>query len=337
MVVGLGRQSRPDAPWLLLATGHSDDVVASEVRATPGELAVLRANPEYLVIEAGAPLPSYLDIEPLRRSTYQLHLVLPVMLRGQVGGVIALAYARRPAHTEESLQQARQLADQMAVALSNAGLLEQIESLRRGALTALARTIDAKSPWTAGHSERVTTFSLAIARHLGLSDEDRDRIYRGGLLHDIGKIGVPAEVLDKAGRLTAPEWDQMKAHVTIGARILTPIEAYGDVIPIVLYHHERWDGTGYPEGLSREGIPFDARLLSVADVFDAVTSDRPYRAGWSFERAVEHIRELAGVQFDPVAVEAFLTLAASGQLPFPRATGAASAAGVAAAAPSAIG
>jgi len=175
-------------------------------------------------------------------------------------------------------------------------------------LTALARAIDAKSPWTAGHSERVTQMSLAIAAELGLDDEQRNILHRGGLLHDIGKIGIPAAILDKPGPLTPEEIAMMQRHTEIGATILEPMAAYAHAIPIVLYHHERMDGNGYPHGLSGLEIPFLARLLAVADVFDALTSERPYRAPGSLDEAVTNIEDGAGAHFDPEIVKPFMAL-----------------------------
>jgi putative nucleotidyltransferase with HDIG domain len=183
---------------------------------------------------------------------------------------------------------------------------EQLEVLSVGTLEALARTIDAKSPWTAGHSIRVAEVALAIARALQLAPLAQQRIHRGALLHDIGKIGVSAAVIDKAGRLTVEEMAEMREHATMGARILEPLPHCADILPMVLQHHERIDGSGYPKGLAGEAIAFDARLLAVADVYDAMTSDRPYRRGLPPRDVAAHIASAAGTDFDPVVVEAFL-------------------------------
>ena len=185
-------------------------------------------------------------------------------------------------------------------------LVSELQDLNWSTITTLARTIDAKSPWTAGHSERVSQMAVSIARYMGLSDEDLERLYRGGLLHDIGKIGVPASIIDKKGKLTDEEYSVMKSHVTIGARILEPLAALDDVLPIVLYHHERWDGRGYEAGLAGNEIPILARILCVADTYDAIRSDRPYRAGRSPDETLEEIAMCAGSQFDAEAVQAFV-------------------------------
>ncbi len=188
--------------------------------------------------------------------------------------------------------------------------MEELDHLNWGTLQALARTIDAKSHWTAGHSERVTALALAVGRRLGLSDEHLDHLHRGGLLHDIGKIGVPASVLDKPGELTPLERQIMRDHVTVGARILAPIGAYAEAIPVVLHHHERYDGSGYPHGLAGQEIPLLARVLAVPDVFDALSSGRPYRSGWPHEKAIAFVEEQLGSHFDPDVGRAFLEIMA---------------------------
>ena len=187
----------------------------------------------------------------------------------------------------------------------NARLISNLNELSWGALAALGRTVDASSPWTAGHSERVTSLSLRMALQLGISKDEQDTLHRGGLLHDIGKIGVAPEILDKPDKLTFDELARIREHPILGAKILAPLSAFAEAIPIVLYHHERWDGTGYPSCLMGNRIPRLARLLAVADVYDALVSNRPYRGGWSHEAAMEEIRAGSGTQFDPQMVTVF--------------------------------
>ncbi len=194
-------------------------------------------------------------------------------------------------------------------------LFEELEDLSWSTIATLARTIDAKSHWTAGHSERVAQMGVLIARTMGLPDEELDRLHRGGLLHDIGKIGIPVTIIDKNGPLTDEETQTMQDHTTIGARILEPLKALSDVLPIVLYHHERMDGLGYPEGLRGTDIPLLARILCVADTFDALQSDRPYRSGRNAPEAVDVIVECSGTQFDPDTVDAFVEVMRSGDVP----------------------
>ncbi len=252
--------------------------------------------------------PDYLS--PLVKLGIKLFLVLPVFIKERLAASIRLGYFTPPALIQDDLDQTRQLADQMAVALSNASLIEELNQLNLGTLTALARAIDAKSPWTAGHSERVTKLALEIGKVLGLRPKELDVLHRGGLLHDTGKVGTPAIILDKPGKLTDEETKSMREHVHIGARILEPIAAYAEVMPIVLQHHEWFDGKGYPYGISGEAIHLYARIFAVADYFDAVTSDRPYRPGMDRKRVIESIKQEAGHQFDPKVVQAFLEVMA---------------------------
>jgi putative nucleotidyltransferase with HDIG domain len=182
---------------------------------------------------------------------------------------------------------------------------KKLDRLNWGTLTALARAIDAKSEWTAGHSERVTKLALKIGRVLGLPQDKLDNLHRAGLLHDIGKLGTPAEVIDKSDRLTAEEQQIVNEHPSIGERILEPIEAYAEIIPIVRQHHEWFNGKGYPDGLAGEAINLGARILAVADVYDALSSERPYRAAMDPDQVLQIMKEKSGSHFDPVVVDAF--------------------------------
>ena len=182
-----------------------------------------------------------------------------------------------------------------------------LEETTFASMEALARAIDARDPTTFGHSARVAAVSLEIADAMGLSAKDREALRRASLLHDIGKIGVEDKVLRKPGPLSAAEADDMREHPRIGYEMLKGLRFLQPSLPGVLYHHERWDGAGYPTGLTGKAIPLPVRILAVADVFDALTSDRPYREGLSFEAATAAIRIEAGLQFDPDVVTAFLT------------------------------
>ena len=192
--------------------------------------------------------------------------------------------------------------------------IQALEQLDLGTLTALARAIDAKSQWTAGHSERVTNLALQMARAMGLPAKSLEIMQRGGLLHDIGKIGTPPAILDKLGRLEPEEMQIMRDHVKTGVRILEPIPCFREALPMVAQHHEWFDGSGYPAGLAGENISLLARILAVADSYDAIVSDRPYREGLPKPQALEILRRKSGTQFDPMVVEVFERLNAAGQL-----------------------
>ncbi|HKH49250.1 MAG TPA: HD domain-containing phosphohydrolase [Thermoanaerobaculia bacterium] len=183
-----------------------------------------------------------------------------------------------------------------------------------GSLRAFVAAIDAKDPYTRGHSERVAAVSRVIARSLGLPEDVQHKIWIGALLHDVGKIGVEDQVLRKAGKLSDEEFDQMKAHTVIGAEIMTPIEQIREMIPAIRSHHEAWNGRGYPDGLRGEQIPLYARIVGVADTFDAITTNRPYQKAYSLQFAVETITRLTGSRFDAKIVTAFLRAFEAGEV-----------------------
>jgi putative nucleotidyltransferase with HDIG domain len=182
---------------------------------------------------------------------------------------------------------------------------DQLRTLSVGTLEALARAIDAKSPWTAGHSTRVARFAVATARTMGYDAPSIERIGRGALLHDIGKIGLSADILDRPGPLSSVEMALVREHPAVGARILEPLPHCADILPIVLQHHERLDGRGYPAGLAGDAIALDARIVAVADVYDAMTSRRPYREGVDPRDALTYLLQGRGSHFDGAVVDAF--------------------------------
>jgi HD-GYP domain-containing protein (c-di-GMP phosphodiesterase class II) len=170
----------------------------------------------------------------------------------------------------------------------------------------LASALDARDPYTAGHSRRVAEYSLAIGRQLELSQDQLDELRIGALLHDIGKIGIPDKILQKVGALTNEEFALLRQHPTIGRRILEGVKGFHPYLPVVELHHENWNGKGYPLGLERDTTPLPARIVKIADAYDAMTSDRPYRPGMSNADAVRRLEEAAGSEFDTVIVRAFI-------------------------------
>ncbi len=199
---------------------------------------------------------------------------------------------------------------------TNRKLSQKEEQLKRAymqTIKALSELIEIKDPYTRGHSLRVAKWSVRIAKEMGISEPPLQRIFLAGLLHDIGKIGIKGAVLNKAGKLTEEEYDEIKKHPVIGANILREVKHLQDIVPVVLHHHERWDGRGYPDGLKGTEIPLWSRIMAVADTLDAMTSSRPYRKALSIEDAVEEIKRNAGRQFDPDVVEAFLKIIIEGK------------------------
>ena len=182
-------------------------------------------------------------------------------------------------------------------------------------LSVLTGAIEARDPYTRGHSARVTALAEEVALRLGWSEARLASLRIGGPLHDIGKLAVSDEVLRKEGRLDDGELAQIREHPKIGVRILLGLAALREAIPYVLYHHERWDGDGYPSGKAGEEIPIEARVLAIADAFDAMTSDRPYRTALSRDEALAEVERCAGTQFDPAIARVFLELFAEAELP----------------------
>lgn len=168
------------------------------------------------------------------------------------------------------------------------------------------QSLQARDPYTAEHSERVADLSGKIARKLGLPENEVERIVAAARIHDIGKVGIPDSILLKPGPLTPQEWEIMKKHPVIGAEIIKGMEIYDNCVDIVKYEHERWDGSGYPEGLKGEEIPLGARIVAAADVYDALTSDRPYRKALPKEEAIAELKRMRGVKLDPRVVDALL-------------------------------
>lgn len=185
---------------------------------------------------------------------------------------------------------------------------QELQHLYTSTVESLALAIDAKDRYTKEHILRVQSLAVTLAKELGLSGDDLQAIETGALLHDIGKLGIPEHILAKPGKLSEDEYEKIKAHPVIGSVILEPVRFPWPVLPAVRSHHERWDGRGYPDGLKAEEIPLSARIMAVADVYDALTSDRSYREGWPPEKARRHIRDNAGTHFDPQVVEVFLRI-----------------------------
>jgi len=190
--------------------------------------------------------------------------------------------------------------------IDNQSLALDLKELFSGTIAAITEALDAKDHYTFGRSKRVTYYSLKIGEAMNLSDTELSELELAGLLHDIGMIGVPEAILNKPDKLTAEEFNEIKKHVVTGAKILEEIKQLRSVIRIVSFHHERYDGKGYPYGISGNEIPVEAQIIAIADTYDGMTSDRAYRKGLPHEVAVEEIKKASGTQFSPELTEAFL-------------------------------
>jgi diguanylate cyclase (GGDEF)-like protein/putative nucleotidyltransferase with HDIG domain len=233
-------------------------------------------------------------------------LAVPIRVAGAVWGVLNLEATRNDAFTQEDLLLADTLAGQVGGALHRSQLFEELESTFTTTLGVLSGALETKDSYTAAHADDVADVAVRVGSRLGLSDEDLRTLRYGALLHDIGKIGVRSEVLNKPAALTVEEFEEMKQHTVIGARMLERIPFFAPVRPIVRSAHERWDGDGYPDRLAGEDIPLAARIVCACDAFHAITSDRPYSAARSVEEAIAEMRRCSGSQFDPRVVDALI-------------------------------
>ena len=234
-------------------------------------------------------------------------MVCPIVGKARVTGAIVVA-DKEPFEEfyASDLKLLHAIAAQAGLAIENALLHGELESLLVGAIRSLVKALEASSDWTAGHTERVTAYSLGIGKVMGLNEDLLEKLKISALLHDIGKIATPREVLNKKGDLEEDEWVEIKRHPLLGAEILVELRHFEEIILGIKYHHEHWDGLNGIFGLKYDEIPLMARILSVADAFDALTSDRPYREMKTKNEAIEEIVRASGTQFDPAVVAAFL-------------------------------
>jgi len=226
-------------------------------------------------------------------------------LKRTIGAVVIVFEEDKDFIRQQTLKLLHILVDFFSLSLENAYLFDDLKSAYFDTIKAITNSIEARDPYTKGHSERVARFSKAIAEELNWDKNEIELIDWGGMLHDVGKIGIPDSILNKPEKLTNDEYNKIKLHPLIGAQIVKDISFLESVIPYILEHHERFDGKGYPGGVAGENISIKGRLLAVADAFDAMTSDRPYRKALKPEDALKEISRNRGTQFDPEIALAF--------------------------------
>ncbi|MBE7433200.1 MAG: PAS domain S-box protein [Anaerolineales bacterium] len=276
-------------------------IAVSEKRAVNADMETVRRVPEFYHL--------------WQREGFSSYYAVPLIAKGHPIGVLETYQRSTITPNKEWFNFIEMIAGQAAIALENAGLLEDLESANAELMQAYDSTIegwshamDLRDRETEGHTQRVSDRTIKLARQMGIPEADMIHIRRGALLHDIGKMGIPDDILLKPGPLTDEEWSVMRRHPEYAYEMLAPIEYLRPALDIPHYHHEKWDGTGYPHGLKGDEIPLAARIFAIADVWDALTSDRPYRPAWSREQAFEYIREQSGKHFDPQVVEEFFKI-----------------------------
>ena len=241
------------------------------------------------------------------------YVVAPLRLEGgRVGALVATVGDRLDIDRQLTLLAG--LAHQAKLAIESAEHFDGLERTFVSTVATLANALEANDEYTSSHARWISDMALLVGRELGLDRDAMKRLELGALFHDIGKIGIPSEILQKPGPLTDEEFEIVKSHPELGERILAPIERLADVRPIVRSCHERWDGGGYPDGKAGDGIPVEARIVFVCDAFHAMVTDRPYRGRMPDAEAVERLLESAGTQFDPAVVKAFARLFETGEV-----------------------
>lgn len=267
------------------------------------------------IFERGPHFDAFFEITEFAEEGFVAYACMPLIAKGRVLGVMEL-FNRTPLHPDDEwIQFLEALAGQAAIAIDNVSMFEQLGATNADLMNAYDATIvgwahalELRDGETEGHSQRVTQRVVELARALGVPDDQLIHIRRGALLHDIGKMGIPDHILLKPGDLTAEEWNIMRLHPEYAYNLLSSIDFLIPALDIPRYHHEHWDGSGYPDGLKGKEIPLAARIFAVVDVWDALRSNRMYRAAWSPARTVEYLRRQAGVELDPDIVEAFINL-----------------------------
>jgi len=284
---------------LQLGEGHAGRAALERRIVHIPNLALSRDNPRLARAMAGEPFVSYYAV--------------PLVVKEQIKGVLELFHRTELESSEEWLKFLNALANQAAIAIDNSSLFNDLQQSNTeltqaydATIRGWSRALDLRDNETEGHTQRVTELTMNLGRRFGLSEKELVHVRRGALLHDIGKMGVPDGILLKPGPLTDEEWVKMRKHTTFAFEMLSPIDYLQPALDIPYCHHEKWDGTGYPRGLSGEQIPFAARIFAVVDVWDALRSDRPYRLAWPEQKVLDHIRSLAGTHFDPEVVKVCL-------------------------------
>lgn len=295
-----------EPPWAVV-TARDVDVAFAAVNAMAARSLFLAVATGLVAMLAGIALARRIT-SPLRK----LALVTTAVAGGDFTQRAPVSSRNEMGQLAENFNIMTDAVDRYVRSLRQA--LQENEELLIDSIRALAAAIDAKNPYTRGHSERVSQYAVAVAHHFGVKGRELKRVEIAALLHDVGKIGIEDAILLKPDALTEQEFAQMRNHVVKGAAIVSPIKRLRDMLPGIRSHHENWDGSGYPDGLKGESIPLVARLIAIADAFDAMTTDRPYQKGMDLPAAMERLRALAGRRLDPAVVDAFFAAVRAGDL-----------------------
>ncbi|MDE3088228.1 MAG: HD domain-containing protein, partial [Chloroflexota bacterium] len=292
--------------------GLSDQYVAQPELALDGSAVRALREGRTLVVDTNNFVPAMLSGAAVRDGIRNV-ACLPLNVTGETVGALDVCFKSDHAFSEDELKLLGTLAEQAAVAIQNARLLGQVHEGYLSTISALAATVEAKDPYTRGHSEAVRRLAVATGRQLNLSAHEIELLNVAALFHDIGKIGISEAIINKHDQLTDEEWAVMREHPVIGERILAKVPALSDLLPIVRHHHERFDGTGYPDRIGSQEKPL-AAIISLCDSYHAMTSDRPYRKSLSHHQALGEIHRCSGTQFVPELADAFIAAIGDGKI-----------------------
>lgn len=307
---------------LLKAEKSGDLVVEHQLSKSPGAEVQISSSIVSRALDNGEAVITYNAAQDQRfeagasiiAQNISSAMCAPLRHQGETLGVVYVdTRGTANAFTQSDLELLVAVSGPAAIAIRNAQYVKKIQKAYQDTLVALANAVELRDHYTVGHTWRVTNFALEMAKELGWPQEKLEEVEMGGVLHDVGKISIDDAILRKPGGLTDDEYEIMKVHPQRGARLMQDIEALVPLIPYCLYHHERYDGKGYPFGLAGEEIPIEGRLLAVADTFDAMTSSRPYRKGLDPEFAISEIEKSRGTQLDPVCADALITCFRAGR------------------------
>lgn len=305
------RLLEPTGTWLEVraARGLSKSFLTSTpIKVGEGILgSVISEKRPISVVDARKdPRTKYLSV--VKRERLAGLLSVPIMQRGNPIGIITLYTSKPRDFTQNEIDLLTTFASQASIAIDNAQMYAKMKEQYLSMVMALAAAIEAKDAYTHGHSKKVMEYAVKIARRLELSEEEVDTIRYAGLLHDIGKIGIKDVILGKKDKLTPDELAELRRHPNYGATIMEQVELLREIAPLTLYHHEKFDGNGYPMGLKGDSIPIGARILAVADMFDSMIADRPYRKAYPYDHVIREMKRVAGTQLDPQLVDIFLDI-----------------------------
>ncbi len=293
-----------------VATGEKGDKL-KQIRLQPGEgiagWVALHKQP-LIIDDVQSDSRFFRTADKVSQYETRSMLAVPVRVGEDLIGVLQAINKREGQFTPEDRDMLISLANQVAPAIENARIHETLKETFYGISMALSEALEKRDYYTGGHTNRVSRYCMAIANRLNLGEKEMEALWLASILHDVGKIGVADKVLQKPGRLDREEFQEMSHHSLYGAEILSHIKTHHAIIPGVRSHHEQFDGQGYPDRIAGDDIPLIARIISVADAFDAMTSDRPYRKALSHREAFAELQRCRGSQFDPQIVDAFVAV-----------------------------